>query len=229
MPTNPIRRSAWRLICRWAHPYGGISLLIWLSVLGAVPRAEPLTSLTEADLREAIAWGESGTAGPYSLRAKHNRAIEAGWVYTPFVRVALAAATSKAAGEPLRPSDIPSSLTKPVIQFAMWRLKLPEIARLEVLETAPSFMEIAESPGAEGRTLPLWVSTDPVSLRDLDVNLGKYDVEIVAAFSMDAVRPGRDILCYRSTKLTAANSGGRDQITGVMRAAIHESDWARWR
>ncbi len=164
----------------------------------------------------------------YSLRAKHNRALEAGWVYTPFVRVALAASRAKKAGAPLRPDRISSSLTAPIIYIAMAQLELPAARKLDVLETAPAYIEIGEHPEAEGRILPLWVSRDFGRLPDLRTDLTVRNVEIVAAFELEAVRSRRDILCYRTT-LTEGSRGPGHRVTGLMRASITETEWSRWR
>jgi hypothetical protein len=183
--------------------------------------------LTESDLSDAIAWGETGTARAYPLTTKGS-SREAGVVYTPFVRVALAAAGAKAAGEPLQRDQIPASLTAPVIHVVIWRLQIPPDPYLQILETVGPRIELGEFPLRQINIPPLWMSSDRATIGKLDAALLSHEVEAVAAFSLDLVGPERDILCYRRAK-RPPGTVGRDNVTLVLHAAITQTEWSRWR
>ena len=203
-------------------------LVLILLVVGVVLSAKPLATLTESDLKDAIAWGETGTARPYPLTAKFNNDLEAGLVYTPFIRVALAAARAKAAGETLQQGKIPASLTAPVIHIVMWRLRIPPDPALQVLQTGGPRIELGEFPERKSNIPPLWTSNDIAIIGNLDAALLRHEVEVVAAFSIDVIGPERDILCYRRV-MRPPGHVGRNIVTGVMRAAITNTEWSLWR
>lgn len=80
------------------------------------------TRLDEASLREAIAFGETHDPGPYLLYQKAYGPADPDEpreptmaVYTPFVRVALAARTARECGHALRADTLPEWIVKPDI------------------------------------------------------------------------------------------------------------------
>ena len=57
-------------------------------------------------VRDALAWAASGSPAPYPLRGKDGGTV--GVVYTPYVRLAIAARIARAEGRPLRAPDVTS-------------------------------------------------------------------------------------------------------------------------
>src|SRR5207249_1674417 len=74
------------------------------------------------EIDEAIAWGVDGDPTPYLLHhtghpGKVNPVI-VGAIYTPFLRVALAAKAARIEGRTFSPSDLTPKLVEPVIYVA---------------------------------------------------------------------------------------------------------------
>src|SRR6476620_12231448 len=99
----------------------GVALVLAVFAAITVAAAQERT-LALPGLEDAIRWGESGAAGPYLLHHAQNAAttndVVVGAVYTPFVRVALAAKAAWATGERLQPETIPATLVEPVVYIA---------------------------------------------------------------------------------------------------------------
>jgi hypothetical protein len=123
--------------------------------------------LGRLDIKAAIAWGESGGAAAYSLRAKHDRTVEVGLVYTPFVRVALAAAAARAAGSALSLDAVPATLTQAIVYVVIWPMTIPRVESLRPLDDVSTQIEIGEFPGAQGSVQPMFVRRDARFIRTL--------------------------------------------------------------
>src|SRR5215475_3061070 len=79
-------------------------------------------TLTSKEIDEAIEWGMNGDPAPYPLHhagppGKVNPVI-VGAVYTPFLRVALAANVARRAGRTFTQTDVSQSLIEPVAYVA---------------------------------------------------------------------------------------------------------------
>jgi hypothetical protein len=87
--------------------------------LGALPAA----TLSPKDIADAIQLGNFGEPAPYRLHGRsvdprRRNAFELAAVYTPFVRVALAARSARDAGHVLLPDDVDSKLVEPSVFIA---------------------------------------------------------------------------------------------------------------
>src|SRR5689334_24655473 len=96
-----------------------------IALLPARPlRAQLTATLSPQDLRAAIAWGTSGEPAPYPLHhrspdpAKVNPVI-VGVVYTPFVRVALAARQAHDAFRDFGEQDVTPLIVEPLAYVAL--------------------------------------------------------------------------------------------------------------
>ena len=126
-------------------------------------------------IQEAIAWGENAKPEPYLLYPEHRQHA---WiaVYTPFVRVALAAHTAKQRGSRISPSELPNWIVERVVHVVvrpaeaqvmsarrlypedppLWETPITEIG-LEQRGRAPFLAFIA----------PKWITRDLLYLNDL--------------------------------------------------------------
>jgi hypothetical protein len=160
-----------RLIC-WALAYP-----ICAALSATALSAQPVGKLTHEDIDAAIKWGTQGSPAPYLLHHRRSDPAKAnpvvvGAVYTPFLRVALAARAAHQRGHSFAVSDVPSSLIEPVAYVAVrWyccvdRDHGDDLASWHPL--VPFDYKIAVPGDRFPRPLnlvtPLWVSRDPLHL-----------------------------------------------------------------
>jgi hypothetical protein len=214
------------------------------AALCAIPvLAQPVGDLTTEDIEAAIRWGTQGSPAAYLLHhrspdpAKVN-AVIVGAVYTPFLRVALAAKAAEQKGHSFAVSDVPQSLIEPVAYIAVrWYCCVDhdhgdDLASWHPL--VPFDYKIAV-PGRDGFTesinrlsrlnlvTPLWVSRDLSILSTFGAESPYQDIVLIAAYPMSALKAEMDIVIYR--EFTAGNHHGRIQEDGRITA----EDLARWR
>jgi hypothetical protein len=217
--------------------YGGLAAAI-CTALCAIPLvAQPFGNLTPEDIDAAIKWGTQGSPTAYLLHhrrpdpAKVNPVV-VGAVYTPFLRVALAAKAAQQKGHSFAASDIPSSLIEPVAYVAVrWyccvdRDHGDDLASWHPL--VPFDYKIAV-PGKDPFTsklnlvTPLWVSGDLSILSNFGAELPFQDVVLIAAYPMSALKADMDIVIYREFR--EGDHGSRSQEDGRITA----EDLTRWR
>ncbi len=174
----------------------------------------------------AIAWGARESPQPYVLRWPGPDRSPVGLLYTPFIRVAIAARRAADRGETLNASDLPGALVEPVVYVRFYRTEpppeYPEAARLPVM--------FGLVPSQQGNPTyaprpPVWVKEVEGSI--LDVGAAGTDGQVfhpVAAFPIEAVRVGYDFVVYRRWQ---SNTGTSHVIQ--TRARITEEDVRHWR
>jgi hypothetical protein len=109
----------------------GRALVVAVALIAAVgrPAASPVATLSPKDIADAIQLGNFGEPRPYALRARSadpnkRNPVDLGSIYTPFVRVALAARAARDAGHVLSPDDVDPKLLEPVVHIAFhWFVK----------------------------------------------------------------------------------------------------------
>jgi hypothetical protein len=198
--------------------------------------AQPFGNLTPQDIDAAIKWGTQGSPAPYVLHyrrpdpAKVNPVV-VGAVYTPFLRVALAAKAAHQRGHSFAVSDVPSSLIEPVAYVAVrWyccvdRDHGDDLASWHPL--VPFDYKIAvpgdRFPSPLNLVTPLWVSRDLSILSNFGAEVPYKDIVLIAAYPMSALKADMDIVIYREVR---EGDRGRRFIENGRIAA---EDLARWR
>jgi len=221
------------------------ALAATIALLPARPvRAQLTATLSPQDLRAAIAWGNSGEPAPYPLHhrsydpAKQNSVI-VGVVYTPFVRVALAAKQAHSAFRDFSEEDLTPSVVEPLAYVALrWYCCDPDHGQdLEHFHPLSPFDYKVAISGQDRFTesylrlnglkilRPVWVKRATAMARDLG-SLPYPDIVLVAAYPIADVSAGTDIVIYRDD-VTPGPSGfpARDIRNGRVTAA----DLATWR
>jgi hypothetical protein len=93
---------------------------LWLLILWAVPAHGRRLSLTPEEVAEAIIWGHSARPQAYVLRSAFTKnKTPPGVVYTPYLRVALAARAAADRGREFTVEDVTAEMTAPLIYFAI--------------------------------------------------------------------------------------------------------------
>jgi hypothetical protein len=87
----------------------GCAPFLALAIQTRSPEPSASLSLGAADVRDALSWAASASPAPYPLRGTDGRTV--GMVYTPYVRLAIAARVARSEGRPIeaeqvRPTDI---------------------------------------------------------------------------------------------------------------------------
>lgn len=191
----------------------------------------PIVARTSAPapvaLRAAIDWGISGDPQPYLLRHAQGvgtNDVVVGAVYTPFLRVALAAHAAWADGHELTPAEIRPTLTEPVLDIAIrWyaiRCPVEEPPRaptvLVVPKDTPFVRNLAGAPPSTVR---------PVTyLQSFGGQLPYSDVAVVISYPLKVLRGDVDFVVFKSGVLEDGRQGDC-----VERGRIPLSELSAWR
>jgi hypothetical protein len=188
-----------------------LTFAIILATLASVVSAQPRETLTAKDIAEAIEWGLHGEPTPYLI---HNFQREPDVVnqgvmavlYTPFLRVALAAKAAATVGDTFEPDDVTDEIIAPVFYVAFrWYccVDLLHGDRENWHPRTPPFnYKIAEpgDPAAQLRGLvtqkPLWVTRELTPLNGLG-ELPYDDLVLIAGYPMSALRTHRTYAIYQ--------------------------------
>ena len=198
-----------------------LTLLVASSIIGA---GMPPRVMTSGMIEEAIAFGRDHKPQPYALHPTtwsslvHSSVTNA-ILYTPFIRVAMASYVATREGRSLSLAQIDKTLVDPLVYVAVRRGLFPSLpytaTDLNIYLTAPGRSRITHD-----RINPVWKrSAAPVLSsfeRDRDVEAFAF----VAAFSLDAVRPGLEVF------IEAKTSRGDRYFTATF---IGEDEFDKWR
>lgn len=177
-----------------------------------IPTLRVLTGLVDGhraldadDIADALALGRQGRPPTYALprAAEPNMSAlgdEPGAVlYTPFLQVAWAAHARGAAGEALRPDDVPRWMTAPVAYVAM---RAPSAAGEDVVGPPSIALVPADAPTC-CRTPPpsfvpaLWVSGHVSALARFGAPAPFEGIGLIAAYPLQALQPGLDLVAFQ--------------------------------
>ena len=163
-------------------------LLLWADVADG-QRA----SLTPDQIAEAIVWGQSAQPDAYVLRSPFAKnKTPPGVVYTPYLRVALAARAAADHGREFTVEDVTAEMTAPLIYFAIGDHGTDPLPAASLPADTPLSMRLItehSNPGSSRRKviLPAWVRFEvPSYLRygvraDWSYALGAFPIEHVQA------------------------------------------------
>src|SRR4051794_33002853 len=195
----------------------GCAVAAAIALLPARPvRAQLTATLSLQDVRAAIASGNSGEPAPYPLHyrspdpAKENPVI-VGVVYTPFVRVALAAKQAHDAFREFAEEDVTPSIVEPLAYVALrWYCCDPDHGRdLEHFHPFTPFDYKIAVAGQDrfsesyarldGLKLlpPVWVKRAASIRSRLGASLPYPDIVLVAAYPIAEISAGTDFIIYR--------------------------------
>jgi hypothetical protein len=97
-----------------------LAIVVFLLLLCGVATSGQKHGLTSEDIAEAIKWGRSGHAEAYVLKSPFLKNKTApGVVYTPYLRVALAARAAADSGKQFAAEDVTKEMTAPLLWFAL--------------------------------------------------------------------------------------------------------------
>jgi hypothetical protein len=219
---------------------GGVLIAFSLSL-----HAEPLGTLTAKDIEDAISWTARADPAPYALHhqspdPRRVNPVIVGAVYTPFVRVALAAKAASDAGRVLSADDVPPQLLEPLAYVAMRWYCCDDDHGSDAAHFDPStpFDYKIAVPGYDRFTesflrqnhlrlaVPLWVNPATAVISDLGGTLPFADTVLVAAYPIAALVPDLDVVIYRDELKPGVSDGyPRRMILG----RITPDDVVAWR
>lgn len=172
--------------------------------------AQAPARLSSELIGEAIELGTYGEPAPYLLRHAGGRtpnSVIVGAIYTPYLRVALAAKSARLAGRPFTAADVTPHLSAPVFYVAYRWYCCDVDQNKDTFNPFASFdYKIALVP-AQGpspltpqnlqeATQPVWIRRD-VSLLDAFGGAPYSDIVLVAAYPMEALTTDRDFVIHR--------------------------------
>jgi hypothetical protein len=208
-------------------------------MLGAITASRLVAqerTLTAADVDDAIRLGETGQPAPYLLHNKQredtvNNGVMA-VVYTPFVRVALAAKVAWDEGRHLEKDNISPALLEPVAYVAFrWYCCVDSDHgdRWNWHPRTPPFdYDVATPASARGWGViarPLWVRRD-LSLLDEIGGIPYDDIVLIAGYPMSVLSQPSDFGIYRSWP---SPIDPRHQDTGMIVGRVTAADVRGWR
>jgi hypothetical protein len=221
-----------------------VSAFLACAVLSAPPLfAQASDTLTPKDIDEAIRWGMDGEPTPYLLRhdgppGKVNPAI-VGAIYTPFLRVALAAKAARSAGRDFASGDVTPSLIEPVIYVAFrWYCCVDPDHGVDLASwdpsRAPADYQIAMPGDRVARSHSrLRVTASPLSIsRDISLlarfggDLPYRDVVLIATYPVSVLPSGPSFVIYRKWPSPSFPQG---KTTSILVGQVTPEDLHRWR
>jgi len=203
----PTLVSAGLLAASWAH-------------------AQDIADLTDADVLEAIRWGMDGDPRPYPLQlvtADDDTALVLGAVYTPFLRIALAARAAREAGQPFDETDVTPRMREPLLYVALrWHEGRPD--QLDAVPFQVHVVPVVEAGAGANAQPPVWVTEDVSLLDSFGGGLTFDDVAVVAAYPLTTLRS--DVV-FQIARWDRTPSGR--MVGSTSRGRIRPDDLASWR
>jgi hypothetical protein len=194
--------------------------------LSVVTLCGQVGALAPNDIAQAIEWGRSGRAEPYTLRSvfPHNK-TRPGVAYTPYVRVALAARAAMQAELEFGPSEVTQEMTAPLVYFAIGDAGPDPLPGSLAWETSLRMRLVTphSDPMSPSRRQlsPVWMTRDiPNSLR---YGLRPDWSYVVGAFRIEDVKPDTRVELYREFR-----DGSHHQVLAAP-GLITEEDLRVWR
>ena len=185
--------------------------------------------LQQRDLTpDPVAFGETHEVQPYELW-EHTRLN--GVVYTPFIRVAMAARAAAKRGTTLDASTLATLLSDPSVYVVMrWSSEDEQRARGHA-PNAQLVLRVGIMPEGYPEVKPwlvepLWVTRDLSVLERFGAPSPFTDGAVVAAFPREALKPGSFIMAYVKVPEGPLQVGQHTPLRG---APITEKDLAVWR
>jgi hypothetical protein len=222
-----------RLMCR--------GLVVMACALLSTPGlARPTDALTAKEIDEAIEWGMNGDPAPYLLHhagqpGKVNPVV-VGAVYTPFLRVALAAKAARQAGRAFTQSDVSPSLIEPVAYVALrWYCcdrdrnnpaSFDPLTPFDYKIAAPGDRVLRADSGLRVTTSPIWIKRDVSLLTSFGGDLLYRDVVLVAAYPMSVFSIACDFVIYRELP---SRTVPESKDTELRIGRVTSEDLTRWR
>jgi hypothetical protein len=186
--------------------------------------------LSERDVADAVALADRGGARPYVIYMNSQRVEPVAFVYTPFVRVAMAAQAAAAAGRAFDMAALPPDVRSNLIYVAFrwyhvgsspFNLCVSGDASEQCLrdQTIVANAGVLGSPHGKA----LWVSRDLSKLTAFGAPVPHPQVAVVAAFNPSDFGPGMLGACvWRGPIVAGAACDGRG-------AALSAGDLQSWR
>lgn len=191
-------------------------LLLTPGASGVRGAGQPV-AMTMDVIEEAIALGQQTAPRPYTLAPwiEGSDVIHSASVYTPFIRVALASHMTMREGRTLTPSNIDRALLEPIVYVAI--RAFDAISR----QTITGTVHLA-GPEPRQRIDPVWVRPPGSVLRSLQREADFSSVTFVAAFPVNAIKPGVEVaLQLRSSRSSL--------IVFAPRGLITRNEFNKWR
>jgi hypothetical protein len=217
-----------------------LPVVVACALLATSVHAGSTRTLTSKEIDEAIEWGMNGDPAPYLLHhagqpGRVNPVI-VGAVYTPFLRVALAAKVARQAGRTFAQSDVSQSLIEPVAYIALrWYCcdrdrndpaSFDPLTPFDYKIAAPGDRVLRPNSGLRVTTSPVWTTRDVSLLASFGGDLPYRDVVLVAAYPMSVFSTACDFVIYRELPSRTVPEG---RYTELRIGRVTPEDLTRWR
>jgi len=218
----------------------GVAIVVAYALLAGPVRADSVGTLTSTEIDEAIEWGVNGDPEPYLLHhagqpGRVNPVI-VGAVYTPFLRVALAAKAARQAGRTFAQSDVSQSLIEPLAYVALrWYCcdrdrndpaSFDPFMPFDYKIATPGDRVVRAPYGLRVTASPVWIKRDISILASFGGDLPYRDVVLVAAYPISVLSTACDFVIYRELP-SRTFPGERDNELRIGRVTLE--DLTRWR
>ncbi len=222
-----------------------LASVAWAALYAMPLVAQPSPTLTPRDIDEAIELGLTGDPTPYLLHHVGRRpesgvdSMIVGAIYTPFLRIALAAKAARDRREDFTPADVKTAWIEPVVyvafrwyccvdldhghDLASWDPSKPPV---DYKIAVPGDRVTRGRTGLSVTTSPLWISHDLSLLASFGGAPPYRDVVLVAAYPMSALATSPDFVIYRELPSVIDPSW---KNASLIVGRVTPDDLARWR
>lgn len=174
-----------------------IAVVVGIAASVQAQRVGQAPTLTADAIEQAIALGRDSDPSPYSLPVHgvtRDGNVVAGAeldrVYTPFLRVALASHRAARDRRNVSSIEVDPTLLEPLLYVAIRRYQTPA----EAVDVRIFLGRQGSHPPSEVGIPPAWIREAGVVLRAFEDGSVTEAFHYVAAFPLDAVRPGLSIM-----------------------------------
>ena len=202
--------------------------------------AEPRSSLSPRDIADSIRLGQEGDPQPYLMRhvtsnpARKNTTI-VGVVYTPFIRIALAAHAAREAGRPFTAADVRDEWLEPVAYIAFRWYVTDSVHNLDDVPANVAWVpnsSLRLGPGRAPGVKPRAVrrGAEAIALLSSFGATAPYaDIALVAAFPAELLRTDGRFVVSKELPRKESSGGADVQVASFEQGQLLADELAGWR
>jgi hypothetical protein len=205
--------------------------------------SERSRAMTSKDVEAAIQWGMQGDPSPYLLHISiqpggGTSSAVVGAVYTPFLRVALAARLAREKHQEFAVSDVQPDWVEPVVYVAFrWYCCIdpehgsdhttwnPFASPTDYVIAVPGDPVLRPMPSIRVTASPLWIRDDPSLLTSFGGDPPYPDLVLIAGYPMDVLSTSSDFVIYRRWRIATDTA----EYVGMLVGRVTSDDLTRWR
>lgn len=198
-----------------------LSLVAMQTVVQIVATGQRVDRLSEQEVVRAIEFGLGHRIEPHELQ---GNGYVAALLYTPFVRIAMAAHAARAQGAMFELANVPDAWRERVVYVAMrwfpYGPAEPGGPHADNQEVSVTLVPRGKLPDYVDRVDPIWLSRDTALLTAFGAKVPYPDVVAIAAFPMATLLADHEFIVFRRTVTQTGQRGGHFRVAKMTAADI---------